>query len=191
MKTDRGVLQRRVYRLASLLLGDPAAAVEVIDAVLTAQPDLGRLDGAHLDRLCVLRCREMDSGQLVSDAVPEPAARAVADLRHQEREAWVLTQVFGLPIRETARAMDCSTKAAARHLANAEAALRRALGERCDAAGPLFLDYCQTLDVPEVYRLRQRRRRQTRRMAAFVAIMAAVLGFFVLVSWIARRAGGG
>src|SRR5262245_27370010 len=41
---DRESCERRVYRLATLLTGDPRAATAVIIRVVDAQPDLRRLD---------------------------------------------------------------------------------------------------------------------------------------------------
>ena len=52
---DREACERRVYRLAALLTGNPVAATRVIRAVVGAQPDLRALDDAHMDRLTVLR----------------------------------------------------------------------------------------------------------------------------------------
>ena len=57
---ERPSCERRVYRLATLLTGDPVAATRVIESVVSAQPDLRRLDNAHLDRLTILRSREIN-----------------------------------------------------------------------------------------------------------------------------------
>jgi hypothetical protein len=60
---DRESCERRVYRLATLLTGNPKLATGVITAVVDAQPDLRRLDSAHMDRLTVLRSREITTGR--------------------------------------------------------------------------------------------------------------------------------
>src|SRR5688572_23257240 len=103
----REACERRVYRLATLLTGNPVAAAGVIAQVMDAQPDLRQLDGPHMDRLTVLRSREIPSAMLVDDAVPVALAQALAGLTPQQREAWILCQVYRTPIREAAKAMDC------------------------------------------------------------------------------------
>src|SRR4051794_40768972 len=67
---DREGCERRVYRLATLLTGNPIAATQVIAQVVDAQPDLRQLDGAHMDRLTVLRSREINPSFLIHETVP-------------------------------------------------------------------------------------------------------------------------
>lgn len=154
MPPDRTACEQRVYRLATLLTGNATAATRVIRDVLDAQPDLHRLDSAHLDRLTVLRSREVDPGVLRGRGVP--AAGAVAGLRPQEREAWVFAKVYGLSLRDTACAMDCSLTALRRHLELAEAALARVLGEAGASRAAIEMrEYALALDVPSFARAKK------------------------------------
>jgi len=182
---DREACERRVYRLAALLTGNPVAATRVIEAVVGAQPDLRALDNAHMDRLTVLRSREIASARLVGDTLPAAVATSLAALPPQQREAWVLSRVYELLPRETARAMDCSVTATARHLEQADALMGRALGGQTDQAAQALLSYALSLDVPAFYRQRQRRRRRIRlilRIAGIVLLMALVTAAFALVA---------
>jgi len=182
---DREACERRVYRLAALLTGNPVAATRVIEAVVGAQPDLRALDNAHMDRLTVLRSREIAAARLVHDALPTAVAASLAAMPPQQREAWVLSRVYELLPRETARAMDCSVTATARHLEQADAMMGRALGGQSDQAAQALLSYALSLDVPAFYRLRQRRRRRIRlilRIAGIVLLMALVTAAFALVA---------
>lgn len=183
---DRAACERRVYRLAVLLTGDPVAATGVIAKVVGSQPDLAQLDSAHMDRLSVLRSREIRPAALVSDVVPPKTAEALAGLTAQQREAWVFARVYQTPPREMSRAMDCSSTAADRHLQLADAAMRRALGGDADAAAQRFREYSMTLDVPAFYREAQRRRRHMRLAVrlAIAAVIALLLG--ALAVWWSR-----
>ncbi len=181
---DREACERRVYRLATLLSGDPTAAAGVIESVVGAQPDLTRLDGAHMDRLTVLRSREVKPAMLVSPVVDTQITGALCELSAQQREAWVFRHVYRLEPREAARAMDCSVTATDRHLHSAEAAMRKQLGAKTTEAAELLLHYSMALDVPEFHRARQRRRRRIKlalRWIAIVGVLAAIIVFFVLV----------
>jgi hypothetical protein len=85
---DRAACERRVYRLATLLSGDPRAAVRVIESVVDAQPDLRRLDAAHMDRLTVLRSREIRSTALAAGpGLPPRLGPLLAAIAPQQREA--------------------------------------------------------------------------------------------------------
>ncbi len=181
MTLSRKACERRVYRLATLLTGDPIAATRVIEAVVDAQPDLRRLDSARLDRLTVLRCREIEPGRLVHDAVPAAAAEALAGLPAQPREAWVLTNACGLPLRETARSMDCSITATTRHLEHARRALAETLGNAAEDAPAAFRACSASLGVPDFYRRRRARRLQRRRILALVGLLALILALLWLV----------
>ncbi|MCI0364323.1 MAG: hypothetical protein L0Y44_12430 [Phycisphaerales bacterium] len=182
---DRAACERRVYRLATLLTGDPVAATKVIEQVVDAQPDLRDIDSAHMDRLTVLRSREIKPAILAHDLVPNSASEALASLPPQGREAWVLAHVYQVPGREIARAMDCSFTATKRHLEGAEAAMLRRLGDRAPEAGRAIRAYSLSLDVPRFYRLERFRRRQTR-IAVLVIIASlvalALAGIMILLS---------
>jgi hypothetical protein len=186
MTLSRAACELRVYRLATLLTGDPVKAVRVIEAVVDAQPDVRRLDSAHLDRLTVLRSREIESAEIADAAVPPAAAGALARLPGQAREAWVLTHTYQLGLRDTSRAMDCSTTATQRHLEHAEQSLAAALGDAAAIAKKRFLAYSSSLSIPDFFRARRRRRQQTRRVLLAFALAAIV----ALILWVARQVAG-
>jgi hypothetical protein len=193
---SREACERRVYRLAVLLSGDPVRATRVISAVIGAQPDLRRLDSAHMDRLTVLRSREIRSATLNTPGVSGAVAGALAKLTRQQREAWVLHYVYCMMPRDMARAMDCSVSAIRQHLLSAESSMREPCGDTQVAVGRALLDYTMTLDVPHVHRTRVQRRKRMKRVVR-VAIIAAVLillGAAVVAVWKAGlfdRAGAG
>jgi hypothetical protein len=179
-----------VYRLATLLTGNPVAATRVIEQVIDAQPDLGVLDSAHMDRLTVLRSRELKPAMLVSDLVPHAVAEGVASLTPQQREAWILARVYRSPMREMARAMDCSVTAATRHLEAADGRIDHALGASSFAAAATILSYSMTLEVPRFYRVEQQRRRRSR--IAFLMIAAGILALILaaIAMWWSRPLDG-
>jgi DNA-directed RNA polymerase specialized sigma24 family protein len=181
---DRQACERRVYRLATLLAGNAKADVGVIEAVVDAQPDLRKLDSAHLDRLTVLRARDVKGATLETADVPRDVAGALASLPSQPREAWVLTRVYRMPLRETARAMDCSVTATTRHLRQAEDSMAAALGDRADMAPPALLDFSMALDVPAFYRIRRRRRQRMRRLRRVALVGLGLLALMVVAAWL-------
>lgn len=181
---NREACERRVYRLAALLCGNPVAATRVIQAVVGAQPDLRALDDAHMDRLTVLRSREIAPAILADASIPRPIAAALADLTAQQREAWVFAHVYRLDLREMARAMDCSTRAAQRHLELADAAMGKATGGVSRQAAEALARYTMSLEVPAFYRARSRRRRRVRlviRIAGLILLIAVLTAAFGLV----------
>ncbi len=184
---DRHACERRVYRLATLLTGNPIAATGVIRAVIGAQPDLGNLDNAHMDRLTVLRSREIAASTLVGEAIAGITASALADLAVQQREAWIFSRVYRLGDREMARAMDCSTTALKAHLDQAEAAMGKALGSAIDKAAGSLLDYSLSLEVPPFYRENLRKRRRMK-LVGRAAIWLLAIAVVVAVGWWVRQA---
>lgn len=182
----REACERRVYRLATLLTGNPMTATGVITVVVDAQPDLTRLDGTHLDRLTVLRSRELRPGMIVHDEVDPAVAEALTDLPPQQREAWVFARVYQVPLRQIARAMDCSVGATERHLGQADAAMVESLGRADAAKAPkTLLDYSMKLDVPAFFRARQRQRRIVRLMLRVLIVLLIAAG----IIWLAREFG--
>lgn len=166
-----------------MLTGNPQAATKVIESVVDAQPDLGKLDNAHIDRLTVLRSREIESAVIAQDGLPIDVAKALAALPVQQREAWVFARVYRLTSREMARAMDCSHTAAERHLVQAEAAMTGAVAEDADSIAQTLLTYVLALDVPAFYRAKQDRRRQLRRVIQMI-ILTAVLASIIVIAQI-------
>jgi hypothetical protein len=179
--------EHRVYRLATLLTGQPLAATRVIEQVVDAQPDLTALDGAHLDRLTVLRSREIIPATIADDRVPAPIAAALAGMTPQQREAWVFTHVDSKAPRDMARAMDCSVTAAARHLELAEAAMSAAAVDAGADPAPALRAYLSALEVPEYFRTRRRRRARLRRLARVVMVVAAVLALAYVAARLLAR----
>lgn len=181
---SREACERRVYRLAALVLGHPAAATAVIEAVLAARPDVSTLDGVHLDRLTLLRTREIPSAILVSDEVPLAVAQRLAALPMQQREAWVLARVYATPPRDAARSMDCSFHAFQQHLQAADAAMMAtdsvggAVVPGADAVAALRA-WSRSLDLPEVYQRRRMRRQAVKRTLAAALLLALVLAAII------------
>nr|MCH8153070.1 hypothetical protein [Planctomycetota bacterium] len=183
---NREACERRVYRLATMLIGDPVTATRVIEAVVDAQPDLRRLDSAHLDRLTVLRSREMGRATIVDGAVPPAVASALASLPSQQREAWVFTHVYRVPQREMARAMDCSVTATTRHLQLAEAAMAAPAGDAPKMAARALLKYSMSLELPAFWRAQRRRRRTMRRMIVVLVFGLVLLVLIVAITGLMR-----
>ncbi|TVQ54042.1 MAG: hypothetical protein EA377_06555 [Phycisphaerales bacterium] len=178
---DRQACERRVYRLATLLTGNPRLAAGVITVVVDARPDLDRLDSAHLDRLTVLRSREIRPGRLVDPALPDEVAETLASLPPQQREAWVFARVYGMPLREIARAMDCSLKAIERHLDQADRAMEALKSISAEEAAKRLLAFSMRLDVPAFYRIQQRRRRIVRQLLAGLVLTLGIA--LIIVVW--------
>lgn len=183
---DRQACETRVYRLALLLTGLPRSAMTVTEQVVGAQPDLSRLDSAHMDRLTVLRSREQPAGVPNLPGLDQVAAQALADLPEQQREAVVFTRVYGLDDRSAARAMDCSFRAVQQHAQRAEAALLDSMGGQLDVLAGQVREAVMRLDVPEVYRRRLRRRRQLRRALIALLIVAGALALLAGLSWLVQ-----
>lgn len=187
---DRLACERRVYRLAALLTGDPIAATKVIEQVVGSQPDLAQLDSAHMDRLTVLRSREIRTAAMAHDLVPISTAEAVSRLLPQQREAWVIGRVYETPLREMSRAMDCSTTAAERHLLQADVAIRAAIGVDPAIAAKQFLRASLTMDVPAFYRARQVRRRRVRAVLILLVIAGSAVVLAMVAIWWSRPLDG-
>jgi hypothetical protein len=188
---QRDACERRVYRLATLLTGNPIAATKVIAQVVDVQPDLTHLDGAHLDRLTVLRSREITPAILADESVPRAAAETLAGMPVQQREAWVFGRVYRLDDREMARAMDCSVTATRRHLDQADAAMRQRLDSEDSAAAELVLAYSMSLDVPVFYREAKLRKRRLKVAAIAAVVVVGFLGLLAAAAWWLQRSGGG
>ncbi len=185
MALNRAACERRTYRLATLLTGDPSTAVGVLEAVERSQPDLRTVDSARLDRLTILRSREVTAGPLPAEALPADAAGAIADLAAQPREAWMLIRAYGLPIRETARAMDCSVTATKRHIELADRRMAATLDGR-GVAGAIeaLRTYSKSLRLPDHYVVRRERRRRNRRVLTLIIMILVVVLLMAVIDWL-------
>ncbi|MCK4873698.1 MAG: sigma-70 family RNA polymerase sigma factor [Phycisphaerales bacterium] len=197
-RRDRGALSRRealearIVRLAVVLTGDKEAAVRLIERVLGDRPrrrDVARMDLAHVDRLAVLRAREVRASKdhrAKHDVFAGEAGRVLSALHTlpgQPMEAWVLAHVERLDLREVSRAMDCSTTAIGRHLEHAEAKLRDLFGDEADeAAGALYraMEMYRPGEVIATVRGVRRRRTWGRLVVALVLVVVAVTVVLIL-----------
>lgn len=184
---QREACERRVYRLALLLTGNVRGAAAVIREVVGVQPDLRTMDSAHMDRLTVLRSREVPVGRLDTGAVPEVIANALASLPAQQRETWVFARVYAMDLRSIAKAMDCSASATQRHLEAADAAMAVALESHpggAEGAAAALRAFTMEVDVPAFYRAAQRRRRSIRLAVIGSVLAIAGLAFILVTAWV-------
>lgn len=171
--------ERHIYRLALLLTGSPERAIHVIRAVRKAQPDLTRLDRAHLERLTILRSREQPAGSFRVPQLNDRLVRFLAALDQQPREAWILTHAFELDRRSAAKAMDCSVNALQLHLDRAYEAMA---GAGLPAEAPAALTaFIGEVRLPETYIEQRRRTARIRRIAIILGMVVAVLGTLTLI----------
>ncbi len=184
MPIEHAACERRVYRLAALLTGDPDAATGIMEAVLRAQPDLRAMQSARLDRLTLLRCREVPARPLPAEVLGADAGHVIASLAAQPREAWMLVRAYGLPLRETARAMDCSVTATTRHLERADGAMAGALGGGVGPAIEAVRAYSKSLQVPAHHLARQERRRRQKRVLTVALLLLLALLVMTIVDWL-------
>ncbi len=184
MPLEHAACERRVYRLAALLTGDPDAATGIMEAVLRAQPDLRALASARLDRLTVHRCRERPARPLPALVLQADAASVIASLAAQPRQAWLLVRAYGLPLRETARAMDCSVTATTRHLERADGAMAGALGGSVGGAIDALRDYSKSLQVPAYYLARRERRRRQKQVLTMGLLLLLAMLLMTIVDWL-------
>lgn len=182
----RRALEARVWRLAFLLSADPAAADRLAEAILRTERDLRRVPPERLDRLIILRARELGAARsreaplsggppIMSDFAAR-AHRAVLNLAPQPREAWVLARIDSLGEIATARAMDCSRTAAARFLSQADDHLRSELGAGFEQAVGELRAAADALDpAPRVFAVRQALSRRRAMKLAIIGIALAIL----------------
>ncbi len=180
---ERDACERRVYRLALLLTGDPDASERVVAAVVDAQPDLDRLDSAHLDRLTVLRARERRGRRRDHAAFPDRVGRALLRLPRQVREAWIFTRVYRTPDRAAAKATDCSVTALRRHVEQADRMMAKALGGDADAVAAQILQHSMRIDLPPGARARRAAHRRRRRLTKAGLGLAAVIALAGAAWW--------
>lgn len=170
----------RTYRLALLLTGTPAGAARVTREVLAARGAAAAIDEAHLDRLTILRARDVLPARIADDRLESAAAAALATMGAQRREAWILADVYRLPVREVACAMDCSKTAAARHLD----AARSVIGERGAEFAAALQAWALAVDVPSFSRRRLPRvdRRSLRTVAGILIVILLTAAIMLIAS---------
>ncbi len=183
---NREACERRVYRLALLLTGRRESAAAVIEQVVGAQPELSRLDSAHLDRLTVLRSREQPIEPMQVPGLKPKFAAALAELSAQQREAWIFISLYQMDDRTTAKAMDCSYRAVRQHHDQGEMQMRSSLGMELEQVAPDVREAMLRVDVPEFYRQAQRRRKKMRRSIKLASVVATLLALLAAISWLAQ-----
>jgi hypothetical protein len=197
-REHRDALERRIWRLAFLLTGDPAGAAALVDRILDAQPHPEKLDPAHLDRLVIQQAREMGRatkapGSIAHargdapplDPVAQRALTAALTMPHQPLEAWVLVRVDEVDELRMSRAMDCSRTAARNHLAAGDEQMRSKLGGDLDAGVAALRAMADSLDPgPIIAAHRVLRKKQRRRRVGVVSAVVAIVvlaGFLVVL----------
>jgi len=183
-----GSHERRIWRLAFLLTGNPDRAADLIGAVLRDQPKPGSVEPARLDRTIILHAREVRQPPGVTVHMSEAATRAMKVLLAipgQPREAWVLTRLDDLDELRVSRAMDCSKTAAARHLKAADEQMRHRLGPHLEAGIAALKREADAIDPGPLIEVAAERRRKERLGKALIAggvgvAVAAALGMLVL-----------
>ena len=148
------------------------------------------MDHAHLDRMTILRSREVLGTRTPEASIhgaPRGWSASFWSLPMQAREAWVLARVYGTPEREMARSMDCSTTATARHLERAVDELHATMGAGIDAFVEQIREHTLRADVPAIYHERVAARRRRRRILLMVLALIGVIGMTVLVIILATR----
>ena len=183
-RQSRRSAEARAWRLALLLTRDAEQAAEVAIQVRKAQPKLERLDPRRLDRLVVLRSREVAQRRRrrptpAQEAAPPPEqVRALLDalrrLGHQVQEAWIFARVDELGEIEMARSMDCSKSAAARFLAEADSALAESPGD-LPARIEALRAWLASLAPQEAIEARRAVHRRRRRIKAAAWLIGAAL----------------
>lgn len=194
----RHALERRIWRLAFLLTGDPAGAAALVDRILKAQPRPESLDPAHLDRLVIQQAREMDRAKAAPAQVApgsglEPAAQealtAALSMPHQPLEAWVLARVDELDELRMSRAMDCSKTAARNHLGAGDEQMRAKLGGKLEASVAALKAAADGLDAGPIIaahraKAKKERARRVGVITVVVAIMVLTGMLAVLKKWV-------
>lgn len=197
MPSDPSPRERRAWRLAWLLTGDPAKAAAVAHEVLATIPPARDADLARLDRHTILTVRREMGGALAPPRPRKLSPEAVAALRPGERthlaalalprqqlEAWVLARIDGLDGLWSARAMDCSKTAVAVHLKAADEAIAAALTKSPETATADLRTLADSLDPVQPLE-HERAARARRRRNRLVAILGVLLIVLLVAAWLA------
>ena len=144
-----------------------------------------RVRAAHMQRRGVTPTDDADERppfEGVANALLQLSRR----LPRQQHEALMLHRVEGLELRQTARAMDCSTTAAARHLDEAERVIAETMGLDYAEAGAMLHRQARDAPVGEVV-LRMRvvieRRRRVRTIVLSLVVLVA-LAACAVAAWL-------
>jgi hypothetical protein len=188
----RAAYERRVWRLAYLLSGDPAGAALLVDRVIRDQPDFAALEPARLDRVVIQHARELPRARTAILPIPltsaTPAAEsparkaldAVLSLSEQPREVWVLARVDELDELHFSRAMDCSRTASRNHLAAADDHMAKSLSTSAAEAAATLRAFADGLDpAPIIQSYREHARKRRLRLAAYFA-GAMLVGLLII-----------
>jgi predicted DNA-binding protein (UPF0251 family) len=146
-----------------------------------------RVRAAHLERRGVTPTDEADDRRPF-EGVANALLQLSRRLPRQQHEALVLHRVEGLELRQTARAMDCSTTAAARHLDEAERVIAESMGRDYASAGQMLHRQAHEAPVGEVVvRMRvaieRRRRVRTIILGLVVVGLVGACGIAVWLLW--------
>lgn len=185
---QRSAYEARVWRLAFLLTGHPAAADSLIARILRTQPDVLSVEPVRLDRLVILQAREWSARRPRLAAASPPLRPEAAEtltaalgMSHQLLEVWILARVDGMEGLSVSRAMDCSNTAAANHLAEADREMAARLGDKLGPGLDALRAGADALDprgfIDEV-RARRRQRKRRRMLLMLVILGAAALGLW-------------
>lgn len=151
----RDEIERKVWRRAFALTGDPEGAEAVLVAVWRINPDVARIGESRLDRLIAAKSREhvarrgfaraLRAG--AGGAIPAAAGgagekddraarliQAVADLSSPLREAWIMRDVIGMKELDVAQALGAPRETVERHRTLAEETLSLRLEENYHGA---------------------------------------------------------
>lgn len=186
-----GPHERRIWRLAFLLTGDPGRAAGVISTLLRDQPHPEKLEAGRLDRLVILHAREIPRGLAPALTMGPDAAKGMAvllSLPEQPREAWILTRLDGLDELRVSRAMDCSRTAVARHLKAADEQIGHRLGESLNRCLAALRREADAIDPAPLIAAALEKRRKDRLgralvIGGIVLVLTAIAGI-VLLRWI-------
>ncbi|MFG0274504.1 MAG: hypothetical protein ACF8QF_05555 [Phycisphaerales bacterium] len=153
-----------------------------------AQPAVGfadRLRAGHLRRRGVDAEAETAPAQAFSGLANALMQFSLRRPR-QQHEALMLHRVEGMELRDTARAMDCSTTAAARHLDEAERVIADTMGADYPTAGAALREQsAEATPGDEVVRVRVLMAKMRRiRTVLLAAITLLLIGACAVTVWL-------
>lgn len=181
--------ERRAWRLALLLTGNPAAAASIaLDA--GRRKDLASLPADRLDRLVIQHARELPDKKRGSwpTSLPTPDPQTTASLEFlgnlpvQPRDAFILERIDELDELHAARAMDCSKTALANHLAAADKAFSAAFGDAAESHVKSMRSYADSLDPDPAISAKREEQRRKRKQRRVLILILVIVGFLVVTA---------